>query len=51
VREELRLEQGSKLAEFMVKDFSALDFRVSADSPAVKMQCYPQGKAGYLLMA
>ena len=44
VREELGLEQGSKLAEFTVKDFSALDFRVPADSPAVKMRCYPQGE-------
>ena len=44
VREELGLEQGSKSAEFTVNDFSALDFRVPADSPAVKMRCYPQGK-------
>jgi hypothetical protein len=44
VREELGLEQGSKLTEFEVSDFSALDFRVPADSPAVKMGCYPQGK-------
>ncbi len=44
VQEELLLEQGSKLAEFTVNDFSALDYRVPADSPAVKMRCYPQGK-------
>lgn len=44
VQEELGLEQGSKLAEFYFNDFSALDFRVPADSPAVKMGCYPQGK-------
>ena len=44
VQEELGLEQGSKLAEFTVNDFSGLDFRVPADSPAVKMRCYPQGK-------
>ena len=43
VQEELGLEQGSKLAEFTVNDFSGLDFRVPADSPAVKMRCYPQG--------
>ena len=44
VREELGLEQGSKLAEFTVNDFSALDFRVPADSTAAKMRCYPLGK-------
>lgn len=44
VQEELGLEQGSKLAEFTVNDFSALDFRVPADSTAAKMRCYPRGK-------
>jgi hypothetical protein len=44
VQEELGLEQGSKLAEFTVKDFSGLDFRVPADSPAIEMRCYPQGQ-------
>ena len=44
VQEELGLEQGSKSAEFTVNDFSGLDFRVPADSPAVKMRCYPHGK-------
>jgi hypothetical protein len=44
VQEELGLEQGSKLVEPAFNDFSALDFRVSAESPAVKMKCYPQGK-------
>ena len=44
VREELGLEQGSKSMEFIVNDFSALDFRVPADSPAVKMRCYPHGE-------
>ena len=44
VREGLGLEQGSKLAELAVNDFSALDFRVPADSPAIKMGCYPRGK-------
>jgi hypothetical protein len=43
VRQELGLEQGSKLAEPAFSDPSALDFRVPADSPAVKMKCYPQG--------
>jgi hypothetical protein len=31
------------MAEFHVKDFSALDFRVPADSPAIKMDCCPRG--------
>lgn len=42
VQEELGLEQGSKLAEFKKNDFSALDFRIPADSQAITMQCYPQ---------
>jgi len=44
VRQELGLEQGSRIAEFVVKDFAALDFRVPANSPAVKMGCYPKGE-------
>lgn len=44
VQEELGLEQGSKLAELAVNDFSSLDFRVPADSPAIEMRCYPRGK-------
>ena len=31
------------VAQFHVKDYSALDLRVPADSPAVKMDCYPRG--------
>ena len=37
------MDQGSEVAEFHVKDYSALDLRVPADSPAVKMDCYPRG--------
>ncbi|MBN2594833.1 MAG: hypothetical protein JXA81_15105, partial [Sedimentisphaerales bacterium] len=44
VRQELGLEQGSKYAEPAFNDFSALDFRMPADSPAVKTGCYPQGR-------
>jgi len=44
VRGELGLEQGSRVAEFPMNDFSALDFRVPADSPAGTMQCYPRGE-------
>jgi hypothetical protein len=43
VRQELGLEQGSELTDFAINDFSALDFRVPADNPAVKMSCYPKG--------
>jgi len=43
VQKELGLEQGSKSAEFTVNDFSSLDFRVPANSPAIEMQCFPQG--------
>jgi len=43
VRDALNLERGSKSAELVFKDFSGLDLRVPADSPATTMQCYPQG--------
>jgi len=43
VRTELSLAHGSRVAEFHVADYSALDFRIPADSPAVKMACYPKG--------
>ena len=43
VRKELSLAQGSRIAEFRVEDYFGLDFRVPADSPALKMGCYPQG--------
>ena len=43
VQKELGLEQGSRVVEFTVSNFSALDFSVPTDSPVVKMRCYPQG--------
>jgi hypothetical protein len=43
VRQELGLEQGSRVAGPAFNDFSPWDFRVPADSPAVKMECYPHG--------
>jgi hypothetical protein len=43
VRQEIGLEQGSRTAELTFSDFSALDFRVPAGSPAVIMNCYPKG--------
>jgi hypothetical protein len=43
VQEELGLEQDSKTAEPDFTDFASMDFRIPADSPAITMQCYPQG--------
>jgi len=43
VRDELNLEQGSKLVELVFRNFSDLDFRVPSDSPALEMGCYPKG--------
>jgi hypothetical protein len=40
---ELPIDQRSQVAEFHVQDYSALDLRVPADSPAVMMGCYPRG--------
>lgn len=43
VRSELKLESGSQTAEFRAEDVLARDFRVPAESPALKMGCYPKG--------
>ncbi|HUV62844.1 MAG TPA: right-handed parallel beta-helix repeat-containing protein [Sedimentisphaerales bacterium] len=43
VRRELGFERGSVVADIAFKDLSKLDFRVRADDPAIRMQCYPQG--------
>jgi hypothetical protein len=43
VRQDLNLEQNSRLADFAFADYLTRDFRVPADSPAVAMKCYPQG--------
>ena len=43
VQKELSLAKNSKVTEFRVEDYSALDLRVAADSLAVKMNCYPRG--------
>lgn len=43
VRSELKLENGIAAAEFRFGDFLTRDFRVPADSPALKMGCYPKG--------
>ena len=44
VRRDLGLEHGSEAADVAIKDFRKLDLRVPADSPAIRMQCYPQGE-------
>jgi hypothetical protein len=44
VRRELNLEQGSRVAPFIFSDYLTRDFRVLADSPALKMNCYPRGE-------
>jgi parallel beta-helix repeat protein len=43
VRQELGLEQGSRCEPFVFADYLTRDFRVPADSPALKMKCYPEG--------
>lgn len=43
VQAELSLTQGSRVEEFAVQDYFALDLRVPADSPALRTGCYPRG--------
>jgi len=43
VRSELSLAKGSEVEQFHMENYPALDFHVPADSPAVKMDCYPRG--------
>ncbi|UCD49965.1 MAG: right-handed parallel beta-helix repeat-containing protein [Phycisphaerales bacterium] len=43
IREELAMAQGSETASFGVRDYAALDLRVPADSPALRLECYPRG--------
>ena len=43
VRRELNVEQGSTAAPFRFGDFATCDFRVPANSPALRMECYPRG--------
>jgi hypothetical protein len=44
VQAELKLDAGSRVAEFPFEDYLTRDFRVPAESLAVKMGCYPQGE-------
>ena len=43
VHRELSLGHGSRLVDIGIKDFHKLDLRISIDSPAIQMQCYPKG--------
>ena len=44
VRSELGFERGGQVLDFKVADYPARDFRVPADSPMLKLGCYPQGE-------
>ncbi|MDF2440610.1 MAG: hypothetical protein JWN98_1594 [Abditibacteriota bacterium] len=44
VQRELKLETGSRVAPFEFRDYLNRDFRVPANSPALKMNCYPKGE-------
>jgi len=44
VASELGLEQKGKVVPFIFADYLTRDFRVPADSPALKMGCYPKGE-------
>lgn len=43
VHQELGFETGSRVVPFVFGDYLIRDFRVPADSPALKMGCYPHG--------
>ncbi len=44
VRQQLNLEQGSRVAPFRLEDDLTLDFRVPRDSPAIALGAYPRGE-------
>lgn len=44
LRRELAIDTGSVAEPFVYGDYPACDFRVPADSPAVKLGCYPRGE-------
>ena len=44
VRAELKFETGGQAAEIRFADLHARDLRLPADSPALKLGCYPQGE-------
>lgn len=43
VHRELSFARGSRIADIGFKNFHKLDLRVSMNSPAIQMQCYPNG--------
>ncbi len=43
VQKRLKLEQGSVVAPFVFGDYLTRDFRIPANSLALKMDCYPRG--------
>jgi hypothetical protein len=44
VNRRLDQETGSRIAEVAFADWTTLDLRVPADSPILKMDCYPRGR-------
>ena len=44
INEALGLERDSQLADIAFADWQTLDLRVPADSPILKLGCYPQGE-------
>jgi len=44
VTEALNLEQGSSVADITFADWATLDLRAPAESPLLRMGCYPQGE-------
>jgi hypothetical protein len=44
VRRQLRLEAGSRVAPFLVKDLLTRDLRVPPDCPALALDAYPKGE-------
>ena len=43
VRSQLGLEAGGRVQRIVFGSYAARDFRVPADSPAIRMKCYPRG--------
>jgi hypothetical protein len=50
VQRELKLETGSRVAPFEFRDYLTRDFRVPANSSALKMNCYPRGEVPGVLL-
>lgn len=50
VQIQLGLERGSVVGDFTFEDYLTRDFRVPADSLALKMECYPQGEVPGVLL-